>query len=342
MSDPRDEPLEEERDVVALERVLQGAPGAGDDELALAVARLRRALADERVTAAWSARREARLVHRVLARTTREDLSWRGELALLAEFVRERLATSPLLRILAAGLLLLLLGGPPIVWWIYRERAAPSFVAGIEPAPGTPRSAAGPGEPPAPAASARPAHELDPRAGTGVPAERIENALRRARFALGQGRPRADAWWSRHGLAPEAASVPAEIELLSARSRWLAERAWSELLDDRETLERADVAELTLLADACLDRFAQTEQRAALTDPVLRALARAASAAVGPAAHARANAVLDRARAYGLWEAPPGFDPEGVPAPLGAEDLGSLRAMLAEAGIARERLVVAR
>ena len=62
------------------------------------VERCRRMLASEAVDG------ELGLLERILARTTREDLSWRGDLRLLGRFVRARLAASRLLRVAAAVL----------------------------------------------------------------------------------------------------------------------------------------------------------------------------------------------------------------------------------------------
>ena len=54
----------------------------------------------------WSAGREKALLRRILAETTRQDLRLRGDLRLVARFVRQRLGSSPALRALAATVLL--------------------------------------------------------------------------------------------------------------------------------------------------------------------------------------------------------------------------------------------
>ena len=58
------------------------------------------------------------LVAKILAQTTREDLSFRGDLRLLRSFVRGRLQDSPLLRAAAALLLLQLLFTPAVLAYL--------------------------------------------------------------------------------------------------------------------------------------------------------------------------------------------------------------------------------
>ena len=338
------EPLDpaEEASAEALARVLAdptlAGSGARERAAACEVAALRRVLGDGPTTAGWSARREARLVRRVLERTTREDLSWRGELRLVAGSVRERVAASPLLRFLAASLLLHLLGGPLVAWWLHRAEAPPDFVLTFDP---TPRGPGATGE--GAAAEERAdvaghglgAPALDPDGSARPPADRVENALRRARFALARTRLVV-------APGPPGAEEGPEMALLAARSRWLEARAWSEILDERASLERAGTVGLALLADACLDRFAQEGRRPELLNAVLSRLAASAEAAEGgPALRARRAALLERARAYGLWPAPAGFDPEAALDPLSAADLATLHALLAEAGLDPTRVAAA-
>lgn len=82
-------------------------------------------------------RDSAGLQERILARTTREDLSWRGDWRLLAGFVRERLERSLLLRVAAASLLIHLVAAPVVAWMLWRDAPArPHFWTAIErPAP---------------------------------------------------------------------------------------------------------------------------------------------------------------------------------------------------------------
>jgi len=73
------------------------------------------------------------LVARVLARTTGEDLALRGDLWLLADFVRQRLAASRFLRLAAASLLVHLLALPVFAWLALRPAPTPSgFRAHLE------------------------------------------------------------------------------------------------------------------------------------------------------------------------------------------------------------------
>jgi hypothetical protein len=93
-------------------------------ELARFVALCRRELAEPA---------DARLVAAILARTTRQDPGWRGDLALVGLFVRDALAASTLARVAAALLLLPLLGAPLMAWMFWRaavERGA--FSARVE------------------------------------------------------------------------------------------------------------------------------------------------------------------------------------------------------------------
>ena len=75
---------------------------------------------------------DARLVASILARTTRQDPGWRGDLALVGRFVRETLAASPLARAAAALLLVPLLGAPVLAWMVWREARPQGFQTRIE------------------------------------------------------------------------------------------------------------------------------------------------------------------------------------------------------------------
>jgi len=63
---------------------------------------------------------ERRIARSVLARTTRQETGWRGDLALVARFVGDRLAASPVLRVAAAVLLLQVLALPVLAWIVWR------------------------------------------------------------------------------------------------------------------------------------------------------------------------------------------------------------------------------
>lgn len=79
---------------------LDGEARARLVELERFLATCRSALGEEGAAASTSA-----LAERVLGRTTREDLSWRGDLRLVGTYVRDRLRGSLLLRVAAASLL---------------------------------------------------------------------------------------------------------------------------------------------------------------------------------------------------------------------------------------------
>lgn len=65
----------------------------------------------------------AGLEARVLARTTREDLGWRGDLRLVRDYVRDGLRSSMLLRVVAASLLLHVIALPVVAYYAYFEPA---------------------------------------------------------------------------------------------------------------------------------------------------------------------------------------------------------------------------
>ncbi|HVS20152.1 MAG TPA: hypothetical protein VMT18_16225, partial [Planctomycetota bacterium] len=75
---------------------------------------------------------DARLVWAILARTTRQDPSWRGDVALVGRFVRDGLAASPWARAAAALLLVPLLGAPLLAWMVWREARPKGFQTRIE------------------------------------------------------------------------------------------------------------------------------------------------------------------------------------------------------------------
>ena len=67
----------------------------------------------------------ARLVERSIAATTREDLSWRGDVRDTARFVRDRLRSSGLMRLAAASLLLHLAALPVVGLYMLAEEPEP-------------------------------------------------------------------------------------------------------------------------------------------------------------------------------------------------------------------------
>lgn len=125
----------------AVERVLQ-APvdlSAADADCAVCAERLTQAADDvRRVRGAWIDATDARSEHlaqTILQRTTREDLSWRGDSREVLRYLRGRLSASPALRLLAASLLLHLLAMPVLaVALVWQLREAPrGLVLSIEP-----------------------------------------------------------------------------------------------------------------------------------------------------------------------------------------------------------------
>ena len=74
------------------------------------------------------------LAQEVLARTTREDLTWRGDLRLLGGYLRGRLRASAWLRVAAASLLVHLVALPVLAYYVIFTPAQP-FDLTFEPAP---------------------------------------------------------------------------------------------------------------------------------------------------------------------------------------------------------------
>lgn len=70
-----------------------------------------------------ASRSEQRFAERVLARTTREDLSRRGDFVLMAQFAVERLRASPALRVAAAVIVAHLFALPVLAWIVLRAPA---------------------------------------------------------------------------------------------------------------------------------------------------------------------------------------------------------------------------
>ncbi len=183
---------------------------------------------------------EDSLVASILARTTREDLGWRGDVGLLRTFVDARWRSSAALRLAAASMLLHLLALPVLAFLVLREEPRPSsFRTGIE----VPRE----GLPLPPAPADEPVRELEYPGGVrtdgwllgqGVDPLARENARRLARLSL-ESEPGP-------GVSYPDAEVPADrVEaLLEARARLLAGRdvvlpPASAETDDADALERA-------------------------------------------------------------------------------------------------------
>lgn len=72
------------------------------------------------------------LVDRILARTTREDLSWRGDLNLWAGYLRRRISESGWMKVAAASLLVHLIALPALAFYVF-VAAPKAFDTGIIP-----------------------------------------------------------------------------------------------------------------------------------------------------------------------------------------------------------------
>jgi len=262
--------------------------------------------------------RSPRLVERILARTTREDLSWRGELRLLRGFLRERFARSRAWRLLAASVLAHLLAVPALAWLVWREASSdPPLHIEFEPPVEVPAFAE-----PEEEVIALEIPPLDDELFPGprrLSGDRVWNARRRDRFALtaGADRPRVDEAL----LADDAPVSGAEIGWLAARSRgWIARR-WEAELDDTQGLDRVGLAALVLRAEVLLDRMAlREEDPAGGPDSVDASLSSTLAelslrSGVPDGVERRlVERVLDRARSYGAWPAARDFEPLATPA----------------------------
>lgn len=270
------------------------------------LARARRVRAEADAENAPNPVRERLLVERILAATTREDLTWRGEWRLLRRFVVGRFAHSTALRWVAASLVVHLLAlpffGTEILEFVRPVRL------GFEPAP-VPFEELEEVETPALV------EEAVVEGFEGPASASIENALRRARYVLSRTRPLAVP------SADELETAPLEIRLLAERSHGLG-GGYADWVRKSEGLEAVDTLQQVLWAEVLLDGYVlRTEQPAALA-PLLGRLA------LGPLGQQENGSepasslvlllegALERACAYGLWEAPPGFDPETAPLPF--------------------------
>ncbi len=109
--------------------LLDGDPGARRrlDELSGFLDGVRSAALEVR-SEEDAARTTAPLAQRILARTTREDLSWRGDLALIGRHLRGRLASSVWMKLVAASLLVHLIALPALAYYVFVARPeAPSL-----------------------------------------------------------------------------------------------------------------------------------------------------------------------------------------------------------------------
>ncbi len=269
---------------------------------------------------------EARRVSaRVLARTTREDLGWRGDLRLLHAFVAQRLRSSGVLRFAAASLLVHLLALPVLAWFAFRE--APrrfEIQVGIE----YPREQALPDVPPEPERVLEaPGPGPEPRLVEHqvlATAERATSARRAERaFLLAAGIPMVRATdegvarllWARSARLHEG-RLPAFLERGTPpdEAGTLEQALWAEILMDHLMLAGERLPGL----DAALDRLDRGRE-GSRAERLLGALALRRAATCGLLDEARTSRV--RATLVGL-----GLSPEG-----GVEDAESWARALAEA-----------
>ncbi|MEW6074607.1 MAG: hypothetical protein AB1726_18695 [Planctomycetota bacterium] len=259
--------------------------------------------------AEWPATRERALVQRILGATTRTRPGWRGDLALAAGFVGERLRASAALRALAAGIVLSASLSTVFAWLAVREGPREPLRIGIEPPP--PGTEALP--PAAPVAG-----ELElplPASGELTDAERrawdVENVLRRDRWILAHAAPV-------EPLSAAAPDDPLPVRLLRARATGLAGREWPAWVDAEATLAEAAGLDRVLLVEVLLDRLVLTGADSPLVSRALHRLSREGEAReAGDPVAALARRALARASAYGRG-APDGV-PGLAPRPLDAE-----------------------
>lgn len=299
--------------------------GDEDDSRALAAA-LAHAGEELRAGSRWSARQEARLVSRVLGRTTRQDPSWRGDVRLLFAFLRARLRASPAFRLVVASLVLHLVGAPALAYWILRERVPERrFTLHVElPAEEPFASESGPrgDEPPDADDLERLARRREAR----------ENALARTRYLLTERGPSAP-------LSELPPGAPRELVLLAARAHCLRTRSpVVGAAPEEHTPEPSQLA-LALWVEAELDRLALgVATSSALPSACSRLVELSSDARLAgraPGTSALLKAALARAVALGLVDGPP---PPSAPALLSPEWFAALAAAGREAGIAEEPL----
>jgi len=238
----------------------------------------------------------------VLARTTREDPSWRGDLRLVGAFLRGRFRASRAVRFAAASLLVHLLVLPVFAWMALREvrrervirvsvlpaeeQALPAVPK--EPEPDPTRMVGG-------EAADAGARLPEPRLLEGAVAARTPDPAEVARVVLRDraflrfAAPRATST-----TPPVAAEPPPTVleQLLAARTAVLQGRSADDLPAAAAGLERA------VLAEVLLDRWLFDSLPSPRLDAVLRALGRDPAV---PAAERRLELFsLQRARGYGL------------------------------------------
>lgn len=256
---------------------------------------LARAADELRDATGTTPRQTARLVAGVLARTTRQDLSWRGDLHLAWEFLRARLRASPALRLVAACLVLHLVAGPVVAYWIFHRSPEPSrgLTLRVERALDSPFASEPPGAVLADSEFVTSARLREER----------ENARARERFLLQMRGPSAPTG----ALAPDA---PLELRLLAKRGHFLRGPVLS--LDGANEFKpgaESGALALVLWVEFQLDRLVLTGRAAPELGIAAQELARLASdgalPATAPDCARLAAAAVARARSQGVVEDSP-------------------------------------
>ncbi len=267
----------------------------------------------------WTSARERRLIAETLARTTRLDPGWRGDLRLVFSFVRDSFVQSPQLRLAAALLFVNCFVVLPAVAWVLLRPEVPEsgFFTGFE----FPEQIAAEDEPEEIVVELP--EDLEEIHAAERRLDDQENARRVARFRL----------MSQVGLpAVEPSVVNGELVEISALELIFRERL--RLLSgggQEVSLEALDGLcgssnERSLLALLALDRGLVMGRPPELGG-FLNELALAETAGT---ADALALHVLGRARAQGDWpsEAPAGSDSPLSAAPLGPSEESALGDLL--------------
>jgi hypothetical protein len=288
---------------------------------------LRRALV---ASSEWSPAREARLVARVLERTTRADPSPRGDLVLFLHYLRARLGESILLRVVAASLLLHLAALPVLAYLVLRAERPAGYRISVE----LPQESPFAPEPETPAPVLEPA---GPLAGQEARLrEQRENHLARARFLLETRGRRAPPPGQAAGEG-----APLETRLLQARGALLCNGLVEAWPPEAELAGASDLA-LALWATLVLDRFVLAGELPPLGDLIL-ARAQQRTASEGDEAGQRLlRAALARARRYGLagGASPQGTEQgEELDDPLEDRWFTGLAAAAGELGLGQEPVV---
>jgi hypothetical protein len=274
----------EEEEARRLELLLAEARGVGDpagEDAAVELHRLRGRLGvrgELEGTAAFLARARELLAEepehaaedadavasRVLAESTRSDVSVRGDLRLVRDFVTDSLRSSRVLRILAASLLVHLIALPVVAWYVLgREDASGTVVTFEAPSETFPFG----DEPGAPAAAEPLAEPLDPvdaraaRPRRGPDPDAVDNTLRRERLLLTRvGGPE---------TPPAAGGAPAPLRMLELRARGLNERTWAPALDQTARVAQLDGLTRVLWVETLLDRYALKGTRSPALIPLV-------------------------------------------------------------------------